>query len=90
MSNEQKFCKVKIFQIKSMSNVLLCINQRCAINASGISCLALIQPEQYENDNPACKKAVAALQVAEHFKLYNFLWRLTQNDGLVVKVINRE
>ena len=38
---------------QSMSNAIRCINQRCALKNSGISCLALIQPKQSKNDNPA-------------------------------------
>ena len=42
MSNEQNLCEVKIFQLKSMSNAIRCIDQRFAFKNSGISCLALI------------------------------------------------
>ena len=54
MSIEQKLCKVKIFQLQSMSNAKRCIDQRFAFKNSGISCL--------ENDNPARKKAVAGCE----------------------------
>ena len=36
MSNEQKLCEVKIFQLKSMSNVIRCIDQRFVFKKSGI------------------------------------------------------
>ena len=42
MSNEQKLCKVKKFQIQSMSNAMRCIDQRFAFMNSRFSCLALI------------------------------------------------
>ena len=42
MSNEQKLCEVKIFQLQSMSNAIRCIDQRFALKNSRISCLALI------------------------------------------------
>ena len=42
MSIGQKLCKVKIFQLQSMSNAIRCIDQRFAFKNSGISCLALI------------------------------------------------
>ena len=42
MSIEQKLCKVKIFQLQSMSNAIRCIDQRFAVKNSSISCLALI------------------------------------------------
>ena len=42
MSIEQKMCDVKIFQLQSMSNVIRCIDQRFAVNKSGISYLALL------------------------------------------------
>ena len=67
MSNEQKLCKVKIFQLQSMSNVIRCIDQRFAFKNCGVSCLPLsgldIQPEQSENDNSARKKEVPGCEV---------------------------
>ena len=42
MSNEQKWCKVKKFQLQSMLNAIKCINQRFALKNSGFSCLSLI------------------------------------------------
>ena len=42
MSIEQKLCKVKIFQLQSMSNAIRCIDQRFAFKNSRISFLALI------------------------------------------------
>ena len=42
MSNEQKMCEVKMFQLKYMLNATRCINQRFAFKNSGIVCLALI------------------------------------------------
>ena len=42
MSNEQKLCKVKIFQLQSMLNAIRCIDPRFAFKNSGLSCLALI------------------------------------------------
>ena len=42
MNIEQKLCKEKIFQLKSMSNAIRCIDKRFKVKNSGISCLALI------------------------------------------------
>ena len=42
MSIEQKLCKVNIFQLQSLSNVIRCINQRFALKNSRILSLALI------------------------------------------------
>ena len=42
MSIEQKLCKVRTFQLQSMSNVTRCIDQRFEFKNSCISCLALI------------------------------------------------
>ena len=72
MSNEQKLCNVKIFQLQSMSNAIRCINQRFAFKNSG-QFLVLraavpgldIQPELSEIDNPASKKAVAGCKTLQ-------------------------
>ena len=40
MSNEQKLCLVKKFQLQSMSNAITYIDKRFTVNNSGISCLA--------------------------------------------------
>ena len=59
MSIEQNLCKVKKFQLQSMSNAIRCINHRFAFKDAGIACLAfIIQPELSEIDNSAPKKAV--------------------------------
>ena len=61
MSNEQKMCKVKIFQLQYMKNAIKCIDQRFAFKNSGILCLALmfnLSNLRTKNDTPACKKAV--------------------------------
>ena len=42
MNIEQKLCKEKIFQLKSMPNTIRCIDKRFEVKNSGISCLALI------------------------------------------------
>ena len=42
MSIEQKLCKVKIFQLQSILNVIWCIDQRFVFKNSRISRLALI------------------------------------------------
>ena len=42
MNIEQKLCKEKIFQLKSMPNAIRCIDKRFEVKNSGISCLALI------------------------------------------------
>ena len=42
MSIEQKMCKVKIFQLQSISNAMIYIDKRFVVKNSGISCLALI------------------------------------------------
>ena len=52
MSIEQKLWYVKIFQLKSMSNAITCINKFLTVEISCISCLASIF-----NDNPARKKS---------------------------------
>ena len=39
---EQKLCKVKKFQLQSMSNAIRCIDHRFAFKNSGFACLALI------------------------------------------------
>ena len=67
MSIEQKLCKVKIFQLQSMSNAIRCIDQRFAFKNSRISCLALI----FNLKNPSktvlyrlhAKKSVAAGEI---------------------------
>ena len=66
MSNEQKLCEVKIFQLQSMSNAVRCIDQRFAFKNSGISCLALI----YNLNNPrtAVMYEKNCLQVAKYNK----------------------
>ena len=40
--SKQTLCKMKIFQLQSVSNVKTCINKRFAVKNSGICCLALI------------------------------------------------
>ena len=73
MSIEQKLCKVKIFQLQSMSNAIRCIDQRFAFKNSRISCLAL----KFNLKNPSttvlyAKKLVAGgeiRQVMYHFPL---------------------
>ena len=42
MSIEQKLCKMKKIQLKSMSNAIRCIDHRFAFKNSGVACLALI------------------------------------------------
>ena len=42
ISIEQNLCKEKKIQLQSLSNVITCINKRCASKNSGISRLALI------------------------------------------------
>ena len=51
MSIEQKLCKVKFFQLQSMSNAIRSIDHRFAFKNSGIACLAWIY-------NSAPQKAV--------------------------------
>ena len=57
MSNKQKLCKVKIFELQTMS-----IDERFAVKNSVISCLALIlnlsNDQQPKNENHECKKLV--------------------------------
>ena len=54
MSNKQKLCKVKIFELQTMS-----IDERFAVKNSVISCLANdIQLEQSDNDNPAADSCI--------------------------------
>ena len=75
MSIEQKLCKVKIFQLKSMSNAIGCINQWFVFKNSRISCLALI----YNLNNPRttilyAKKSVAGCEIQR--VMYHFLGEL--------------
>ena len=88
MSIEQKLCKVKIFQLQSMSNAIRCIDQRFAFKNSGISCLALI----FNFNNPRttvlkAKKSVAATcrrrNATSHIP---FNRAIDTNQWLVVKV----
>ena len=67
IGNEQKLCKVKIFQLQSMSNVIKCIDQRFAFENSGIACLALIFNLSYPRST--ILQAKKQLQVVKHFKL---------------------
>ena len=60
MSIEQKLCKVKIFQLQSMLNVIRCIDQRFAFKNSRISCLALI----FNLNNPRTTVLYATKSVA--------------------------
>ena len=68
MSVEQKLCKVKIFQLKSMSNVRRCIDQRYAFKNSGISCLALMF--NLSNLRTTILHSKKQLPVAKHVKSY--------------------
>ena len=66
MSIEQKLCKVKKFQLQSMSNTIRCIDHRFAFKNSGIACLALIFNLSYQRST--ILQAKKCLQVAKHFK----------------------
>ena len=54
--------KSEIFQLQSMLNLIICIDQRFAVKTSDMSCLALIfnlnRDKKPENYNLASKKAV--------------------------------
>ena len=84
MSNEQKLCQVKIFQLQSMSNAIRCIDQRFALKNSDIA-LTIVLSNQRRTILlliPARKKTVAGnLQVTYHFFLQIYTYH-----GLVVKV----
>ena len=41
-AKQQKLCKVKVFQLQSMSKSIRCIDKRLAFKNSGISCMAWI------------------------------------------------
>ena len=66
MSNEQKLCKVRIFQLQDMLNALTCINQRFVLKNSGISCLAMIF--NLSNLRMTILDAKKMLQVAKYFR----------------------
>ena len=75
MSIEQKLCKVKIFQLQSMSNAIRYIDQRFAFKNSRISCLTLI----FKLKNPSttvlyAKKSVAGGEIRR--VIYHFLKEL--------------
>ena len=55
-----KLCKMKTFQLQSMSNAIKCIDQRFAFKNSGISCLALI----FNLKNPRTTVLYAKILVA--------------------------
>ena len=82
MRNEQILCKVKIFQLQSMSNEITCINQRFAVKKSGISCLALIFV--LSNLRRTILHYVAGCETLQ--VIYSFFSKLTRTHGLVVKV----
>ena len=90
MSIEQKLCKVKIFQLQSMSNAIRCIDQRFAFKNSRISCLALI----FNLKNPSttvlyAKKSVAGGEIWR--VIYRFFFKLSiWTYGLVVNTGCRE
>ena len=78
MSIEQKLCKVKIFQLQSMSNAIKCIDQRFAFKNFAISCLALI----FNLKNPSttvlyAKKLVAGGEIGR--VIYRFFRALAIN-----------
>ena len=93
MSNEQKLCEVKIFQLQSMSNAIKCIDlhsrilnsERFALKNSDIA-LTIVLSNQRGTILlliSARKKAIAGnLQVTYHFFL-----QIYTNHGLVVKVL---
>ena len=86
MSIEQKLCKVKIFQLQSMSNAIRCIDQRFAFKNSRISCLALI----FKLKNPSTTVLYAKL-VAKYDERYTVFFKyLARINGLVVKTGCRE
>ena len=85
MSIEQKLCKVKIFQLQSMSNAIRCIDQWFAFKNYRISCLFLI----FNLKNPRstvlyAKKSVAGGEIRR--VIYSFVQHLIRTNGLVVKV----
>ena len=82
MRNEQILCKVKIFQLQSMSNEITFINQRFAVKKSGISCLALIFV--LSNLRRTILHYVAGCETLQ--VIYSFFSKLTRTHGLVVKV----
>ena len=53
MSNEQKLCKVKIFQLQALKEFWYFMPGHD------------ILPEQFENDNPGCKKDVAGCKILQ-------------------------
>ena len=67
-----KLYKVKIFQLKSMSNAIRCINQRFAFKNSGISCLALIF--NLSNLRTTILHSKKMLPAAKHFMSYAFFF----------------
>ena len=81
MSNKQKLCKVKIFQLQSMSNAIRGIDQRFSFKNSGISCLALIFNLSYPRTKILhAKKAVADCERLQ--LIYRFFQHTDTNPWL--------
>ena len=66
MSNDQKVCIVKKFQLQSMSNAIRCIDQGFAFKNSGILCLALMF--NLGNPRTTILHAKKRLQVAKQYE----------------------
>ena len=81
MSIEQKFCKVKIFELQSMLNVIRCINQRFGFKNSRISCLAtLALIFILNNPRSTVLNAKNQFQMAKYDESYTFFSHTTDTN----------
>ena len=93
MSIERILCKVKIFQLQSLLDVIRCIDQRFAFKNSVNSCLALIFNKKNQSTTVLnAKISVAGGEIRR--LMYQFFLAIDTNqcwsNGLVVKAGSRE
>ena len=91
MSFEQILCKVKVFQLQSMSNAIRCIDQRFAFKNSRISCLALMFKFKilaWQSCHSTQKNWLQVVKYDESCTVCFLL--LIKTNGWVVKASSRE
>ena len=86
-SLEQKMCKEKIFQIQSMSNAIIRVEQKFAVKSSGVFCLTDFDLEiRLEQSEMKILQSKNPLKVARYDESYPVFWGLLRRMyGLVVK-----